>query len=164
MKWKHCIITTDALINLLFLENGIDDEAFLLLNDDSIKELIPNMGVRLKFKKKYCDYMAVEMKNKNVGRKYLINKNLCCLIILFIWQYIYFQSTLDDVIIIDNFSDLASGSDNLSESSSTITKVSEVNYITSPLQNIININDLESPEVSQKRKKENEDVLFENVS
>ena len=39
-----------------FSENGIDEEAFLLLDLDSMKILFPVMGERLKFQKKYAEH------------------------------------------------------------------------------------------------------------
>lgn len=41
-----------------FLENAIDSEAFLLLKENVIKELIPVIGDRSKFSKKYETYLS----------------------------------------------------------------------------------------------------------
>ncbi|CAH1117061.1 unnamed protein product [Phaedon cochleariae] len=51
--------------NSIPIKNGIDDDAFILLQDENLKELIPNMGRRLKFKKKLDDYLLLSKENIN---------------------------------------------------------------------------------------------------
>ena len=41
-----------------FSDNGIDNESFLLLDPETIKELISKVWPRMKFLKKYRDYTA----------------------------------------------------------------------------------------------------------
>ncbi|CAH1102758.1 unnamed protein product [Psylliodes chrysocephalus] len=60
---------TSSTKKVLFLDKGIDDNAFQLLDKQSIRHLIPKMSRRLLFKKKFKEFCMTKENTMEVWRK-----------------------------------------------------------------------------------------------